>query len=383
VNDLLIGAGVIGSRNLTDIPRCADLFSHLGTRLAGEPEQEQPPRYHFGYPGSTHDFQSEGERGAVLALRQVGGESLSRQGALQMSLRGLNKKGECRVFVPTYLRPAMLSANNYQASFSPTIWPGQTIRARLYLPPDAPVGLLVAPFAWDDNAETRHQAQVTELTPAEWHEISFQVPPLHNALLTRAGLLFRALGQPWGGAVLLDWLDWDGAPEWSSDFSRDRAEYDAASGWTFLRGFWRLEGGAYHGSGVGLSESYTGDPDWRDLELNVDLVPLAGERHHILVRVQGTRRSYVVGLAGQGRLALYKNAGAYREVAAAPLNWAHGQRVRITVAAVDAELVVAANGQELLRWHDEGEAYLSGQIGLGNGLGCHTRFERVKVRPLH
>jgi hypothetical protein len=299
---------------------------------------------------------------------------------LQISLRGLNKKGECRVFVPTYLRPAALSANNYQASFSPVVWPGQTIQAHMYLPPDAPAGLLAAPFVWDDNAEIQHQAPATALEPGEWHDISFQVPPLHNALLSRAGLVFRTLGLPWGGRVLLDWLDWGGAPEWSSDFGRDRAEYDAASGWTFLRGFWRLDSGAYHGSGVGLSESYTGDTSWCDLCLTVDLVPLAGERHHVLVRVQGARRSYVVGLAGGGRLAIYKNAGGYHEVAAAPLAWAHGRRVRLAITVAGAELMVAADGQSLLRWRDDDAPYLSGQIGLGNGPACHTRFERVVMR---
>jgi ADP-ribosylglycohydrolase len=383
VNDLLIAAGVLGSRNLTDIPRCADWFSRLGARLAGASEQERPPRYHFGYPGTTHGFQSEGERAPVLELRQVAGERAEKRGALQISLRGLNKKGECRVFVPTYVRPAVLSANNYQASFSPTLWPGQTIQARLYLPPDAPAGLLVAPFAWDDNAEHQHQATATELAPGEWREISYQVPPLHNALLSRAGLVFRTLGPAWGGRALLDWLDWSGAAEWSSDFGRDRAEYDAASGWTFLRGFWRLDRGAYHGSGVGLSESYTGDLDWRDLQLTIDLVPLAGDGHHVLLRVQGARRSYVVGLAGSGRLALYKNAGGYREVAAAPFYWEHGRRVRLAVTATGNELTVAADGQPLLRWRDHDAPYLHGQIGVGNGPGCHTRFERVAVRSAH
>jgi hypothetical protein len=183
--------------------------------------------------------------------------------------------------------------------------------------------------------------------------------------------------------VLLEWLDWGGAPEWSSDFGRDRAEYDAASGWTFLRGFWRLDSGAYHGSGVGVNESYTGDLSWRDLYLSVDLAPLAGDHHHVLVRVQGARRSYVVGLAGSDRLALYKNAGGYRELAAAPLAWVHGRRMRLAVTAVGAELVVAVDGQQLLRWRDEDMPYLSGQIGLGNQPACHTRFERVEVRPVH
>jgi ADP-ribosylglycohydrolase len=379
MNDLLVGAGVLGARNLTDIPRCADLFCRLGARIAGE-EPAALPRYHFDYPGSTHGFAAEGERGSVLALRQVAGENVTGRGALQITLRGLNKKGECRVFVPTYLRAAALSANNYQASFSPAISPGQTIRARLYLPPDAPSGLLAGLFVWDDNAQAQHQAEPVELMPGAWRALSFRVPPLDNALLSRAGLVFRTAGQPWSGRALLDSLDWDGAPEFGCDFSRARLEYDAIGGWTFLRGFWRLEGGAYHGSGVGFNESYTGEPAWRDLALVVDLVPLAGEQHHILLRVQGARRSYAVGLAGAGRLALYKNAGGYREVASAPLEWELGRRVRLSVAATGPELAVEADGRLLLRWRDDDTPYLNGQIGLGNGPGCHTRFERIAVK---
>jgi hypothetical protein len=213
-----------------------------------------------------------------------------------------------------------------------------------------------------------------------WQTLTWTVPPLANALLSDVGLSFRTTGTPWSGRVLLDWLDWDGAPEWICDFSHERPEYDAISGWTFVRGFWRLDSGAYHGSGVGVNESYTGDPQWRDLQLAVDLVPLVGEQHMMLLRVQGTRRSYAVGLAGTNRLVLYKNAGGYQEVASAELAWTHGTCVRLEVTAKAAELIVAVDGQPLLQWHDEDAPYLSGQIGLGNGAGCHTRFERVAVR---
>jgi len=382
VNDLLVAAGLLGSRNLTDIPRCADLFVRLGARVAGEQDPPALPRYHFDYPGSTHGFQAEAERGNVVALRQVAGADFTGRGALQISLRDLNKKGECRVCVPTYLRPAELSANNYGASFSPTIYPGQTIRARLYVPPDAPAGLLAAPFVRDANGCDEHQATGTPLVPGEWQTLSFRVPPLPNALLSRAGLVLRTTGPAWSGRVLLDWLDWDGPPEWDCDFSRERAEGDAISGWTSLRGFWRLDEGGYHGSGVGLNESYTGDPAWRDLRLTVDLVPLLGEQHHLLLRVGGARRSYAVGLAGAGRLALYKNSGGYREVASAALPWTHGTRLRLAVTAVGDELSVSHDEHTLLRWRDEDAPYLSGQIGLGNGPGCHTRFERVAVRGM-
>ena len=37
INDVLITAGLLGARNLLDIPGCVDLFCRLGRRVAGAP----------------------------------------------------------------------------------------------------------------------------------------------------------------------------------------------------------------------------------------------------------------------------------------------------------------------------------------------------------
>ncbi|MBK8031851.1 MAG: hypothetical protein IPK17_20690 [Chloroflexi bacterium] len=48
-------------------------------------------------------------------------------------------------------------------------------------------------------------------------------------------------------------------------------ESGGISQWTRLRGYW-LEDGAYHGSGVGECESYSGDIEWSNYALEVALV---------------------------------------------------------------------------------------------------------------
>lgn len=380
LNDQLVVASLIGCRNLLDIPACADLFACLGQQLAGVAPSPALPRYHFDYPGATHNFQAEGHRGTVIDLRQRANVGEDRHGALQATVRGLNKKGECYVFVPTYYRPAELSGNNYGASFSPLIYPGQTITADLFLPADASDQLLAALSAWDDNHQTSHQAPGTPLTPGQWHTLTYTVPPLANALLARVGVVLRNLGQPWSGHFLLDGLDWRGPVDWSTDFRSERPEYGALSQWTFLRGYWRLEDGAYHGSSAQDGESYTGDINWRDLWLSVDMAPLAGDYHNINMRVQGARRSYAVGLAPGQRLVMYKNTGGYRPIATAPLAWEHGRRYRVEVNVDGPAIAVAVDEQPLLHWVDPEAPYLHGQIGLSTFSGSHTRYERVAVR---
>ena len=382
INDVLVAASLTGARNLWSIPACADLFVALGRRVAGQADGEELPRFHFDYPGSTHGFHastfstygsSPEARGAeVIDLRQVV------PSALQVTLRGVGKKAEARVAVHTYLRPAALSANYYGASFSPQVYPGQTITARLSVSTDASRGLLAAAFVWDDNNGMVHQSPGTELVPGRWCSLSFQIPRLENALLSQTGIVLRNLGEMWHGPLLIDSFDWSGPPDFSCDFSKERPEYGAISQWTFLRGSWRLETGAYHGSGASVSESYTGDPAWRDVSLEVDLVPLAGSSHNINVRVQGARRSYAVGLAPDDRVVVYKNARGYRPVAEAGFAWQLGKRYHLRVETIGPALRATVDGRTLIAWTDPDEPYLSGQIGLSNFAG-HTRCERMRV----
>ena len=380
MNDVLVTAGLLGTRNLLDISACADLFCRLGRRVAGAPDENVKARYHWDYPGATHGWCQRASGGTVIALRQ---SPLDDGGTLRATVRKLSKKGEARLFVRTYIRPSELSANYYGASFSPTIYPGQQMRARVYLPPDAPARLSASLYVLDGNPGEAHQGRAQTLQPGTWQELSWSIPELHGACLVEAGVVLRNLDNPWSGSLLLDDFDWAGPPRFSYDWSQERAEYGGVSQWTLLRGYWRLQDGAYHGSGSGINESYSGDPEWRDYTLTVRLVPLTGEQHHINVRVQGALRSYALGLAPDQQLALYKNDHGYTPVASAAFAWQHGQSYELALRVEGNRLHASATGGPELEWTDDGpdgtRPYLQGQIGVSNFAGCHTRYEAIHV----
>nr|PZN57059.1 MAG: hypothetical protein DIU68_04950 [Chloroflexota bacterium] len=382
INDLLIAASVIGTRNILTIPQCVDLFCRLGRQLAGESEIEARPRYHFRYPGSVNNFHVEGERAIPTHRHQT---EIAGEPALQVSIRKLNKKGEARIYTRTYYRPSELSGNSYAAMFTPLVAPGQTLRARVYLPEDAPDSARAALYVYDDNAGEYHQAEGQPLTPGQWHELTYQIPPLTDAILSQAGILLRVLDPLWqAGSIGLAWLDWDGQPNYRTTFAKDRPETTAISGWTRLRGYWRLENGAYHGSGNGDCETYSGDIRWGDYRLSAELIPILGDHHRVNVRVQGALRSYAFGLAPDGKVALYRKDRVYAEVASAPFAWRHGVTYRLTVEARGDELAATVEGageRAELRWRDAGSPYLTGQIGLSTGHGGHTRYLNVEVSP--
>lgn len=388
INDLWVGASIIGTRNLSDAASQSSLIARFGLKLAGEQVPSSKARYPFSLPGATHGFQSRSHLGTVVALRQVETPSLAKKdakgtkasSALRVTIRKLKKKGEARIFVPTYLRPEQLSSNYYGASFSPKICPGQVLRVRLFLPDDAPNLLHAGLYVWDDNRDVGYQDPGKALVPGQWHELEYRIPPLHGACLNEAGVVFRNMGEPWSGSALLADFDWSGTPDFSFDFVRERHEYDAISQWTYLRGYWRLEGGGYHGSGNEISETYSGDIEWTDYVLHARLTPLSGGHHFVLARVGGGLRSYALGLTPNG-LTLYKNARGYQLMASASLDWQHNQSYELSLSVKGNTLTGWLDGGPRLDWTDD-KPYKHGQIGLSNFSGCHTCYEHIAIRPI-
>ncbi len=380
INDLLIASGIVGTRNLLTIPQCADLFAALGRRLAGEAPANKP-RYHFAYSGSTGNFSAEGYNGRPIHWQQgrVGSTP-----TLQTSIRKLTKKGEIRITTRTYYRPRELSSNYYEACFTPLLYPGQAVTAAVYLPPDAPETLHAALCVHDDNAKEWHQAEGVTLAPGAWAVLRYEIPPLKDACLSQVGVVLRNLGEAWEtGSFHLYELDWSGTPDYTLTFAKERTESGGVSQWTRLRGYWRLENGAYHGSGVGECESYSGDPRWTDIAIEADVTPLTGDYHNVNLRVQGALRSYAFGLAPDGVIALYKKAGGYTRLKTLQFGWRHGETYCLSLRAEDTMLIgviIASDGRtQTLSYQDDDAPYLHGQIGVSTWQGGHSAFRRVRV----
>jgi hypothetical protein len=381
INDVLIAANLIGTRNILTIPQCADLFCHLGRQMNGL-DSTAAPRYHFRYPGSANAMEVLGERAIPIHHAQT---VVDGAGVMRVSIRKLNKKGELHLFTRTNYHPGDLSGNSYGAQFTPIIAPGQTIRARVYLPAeDTPDSVLAALFVYDEHHDLVHQAQSIPLTPG-WHDLSFTVPHLENASLAQVGVIVRVLDPIWErGSICLESLDWEGAPSYKTTFSKERPETAAISGWSRWRGYWRLEDGTYNGSGPGWCESYSGDARWTDYRVSAEVIPMLGDYHQLNLRVQGALRSYAFGLAPEGHIALYKKDRDYQPVATAPFAWQHGVAYRLTVTATGDTLTAQAEGggeTATLRWQDADQPYRHGQVGFSTGQGGHTRYLSLEVGP--
>lgn len=380
LNDFFTLASLTGSRNIADVAGAADAMIRHGHRQAGLAEPPRKARYHFDFPGSTQGFAAVNDGCDLVTVDQTGDAG---GGCLRITGSTIFRRRSMGAAVRTYLRPSDLDGNNYKGSFSPMLYPGQTVRARVMPHPDAHPELLARLFVRDANAgRLVEQSPSVPLTPGTWTTLAWRIPPMTGALIDQVGVWITAMHTPrLTEAAYLDDLDWDGAPEYEIDFAKERMETDASSQWTFVRGYWSLEGDAYIGSGVGQNETYSGDLGWGDYTVAAEICPVNGDAHMLLARAQGALRSYALALL-PGRLALLRNEHGYVEAASAPYAWQHGRRYRLSLRAEGGALRGQVQGEgepASVAWTDP-QPYLTGMIGLANQRGCRTEYRHVAVR---
>ena len=136
INDLTVFSGNAGALNISDIPEGASYMARLAYMLDG---QEPPAMWkriwsrnreycHFEFPGSTHAFRIRGNG----RLENTSYRSAYGTRSLLITF-GEDDKAEnrCEIFRKTYYEPKDFSDSRYDPSFSPTVYPGQTVRCRL------------------------------------------------------------------------------------------------------------------------------------------------------------------------------------------------------------------------------------------------------------
>ena len=210
-----------------------------------------------------------------------------------------------------------------------------------------------------------------------------EIPYFENVCISEVGIDIRSLMEdPWSGMIYLDDFDWTGMPNYATRLGELKDNGKTVTGWTAYYGYWRIDGG-YCGSGPNFNESYTGDIDWQDYKLTVDMQPVLGGQHLVNLRVQGGLHSYALGFVGRNEIGILKKVGGdYEPVVAQPFEWVLGQFYQLGAQAKGTELSIMVDGQLLLTWNDDSGPYLQGQVGFGNGPGSHTRFTTFRIEPV-
>jgi ADP-ribosylglycohydrolase len=338
-----------GGRAITDALSTAYRVASLGRALAAEAplRPRGGARFHFSQPGSVQGFRAEG------------GTIANPDG------QGLVVRGGCAT-TPTFIPAEALGPGGYGLMASPTLYPGQTVRAALVGLTPAAVRLLVRHHGPDDRL-------VTLCGPEAAQEVAWVVPDTAGALIAEVGLEVRG-----DGAVRLERLTWDGVPAATFGPSARRGWvaavdqlHDAPAPFAY-----RL----IQNEGTGLA--IQGAREWTDYRLEAAVAPHLAAAAGIAARVQGLRRYYALLLAAGAKVRLVKALdGARTVLAEADLAWEYDAACTLAVTVAGSRLRADVGGRALFDVTDSDQPLTNGAVAM---ICAEGRIDvgPVAVRPV-
>lgn len=353
VADRLFLSSADGGSAVADAVGVSYAVAHAGFRLAGEaapPAPKQGARFHFSLPGSVQGFAPTAAAAAVV--RNVPD---ARLGARALAIQGMapSPSDVIRVCTPTFTPPNVERMRTYDLLASPTLNPGQTIRARLSTPPGREgkieAALTISVYEGDAlEALTGEFASVAE----DGRTLTWTVPDCGSRPVAEVGVALRGSGD-----VLLDYLDWTGEPTLTlcrpargGSFWR-RAWVDGVTTWMAEPSGFAFRLSQEQGHGLLIY----GTRDWRDYRVACRLAVNLGSGG-VAARVQGMRRHYALQLAPGGIIQLLLAYDQERTtLAQAPCPWQLDETRELALEVegellrgyVDGELVVQATDSRL------------------------------------
>jgi hypothetical protein len=282
----------------------------------------------------------------------------------------------------TFIPPEARAMPGYQLLASPTLYPGQTVRARVAAdaanPSNVTVRLVVDAYDGDDRTGTSRGPAV-DLAPGADAVLSWELPVAVGHPICAVGIEIGH-GRYGEGTVLLDWLTWDGAPRLTLDRPPGTG--------TMWRRAWadgvdRFDGHfpepfrLVQNEGTGIASQ--GCREWTDVRVEAPVSSFLMRRGGVAVRVQGMRRFYALLLCDDGMARLVRARDGERVLAEVPFAWEAGRTYRMWLQATGGRLEAWLDGEPLFAVEDEAPL-TGGGIGLVCTEGC-LAVGAVEVRP--
>lgn len=334
-------------------------------------------RFHFSFPGSVQGFET------LEGTCSIKNAPLGESRALAVDYESLQPDAPARVATWTFLPPDARRIKGYELMASPTLYSGQTVRARVVA--DAqntePVTcrLFISIYEKDDQLVSIDGPEAT-LSPGEAHLFEWQVPDTSGAPIALVGLALSSEKSA-SGRLYLDSMGWEGEPR----LTLSRPAHGGTmwlKAWT--NGVDRVDGWSepfrlIHDEGRGLLMH--GTREWRDYEVAADVTPHMVEAAGIAARVQGMRRYYALLLCRDGKARLVKALDGERLLGEADFPWRFGETHQLKLAVHGVRLQAWVDDQLLFDVEDHERPLTSGAIALVCEEG-RTATRKVRVNPV-
>lgn len=362
-------------------------------------------RFHFELPGSVQGFVSEESIAArgVVTLENVEGFSESGSRALAIHYHGLAAGRIGRVETPTFIPSREIARyferRGYRLLASPTIYSGQTIRARIVASAQnsrpVQVSLYLKHYNAADDLTDIHD-EPSFLAAGESTVLTWRVPSTQGYPIAFVGVQVEGTGGQ-GGTVYLDYLTWGGAPKVTLNRPTEREKNRLAhvAGPTLWKMAW-IDGFASRERLADMDywpESYRliqnrgrglqiqGTREWTDYQVIARMTPHMCVAGGVAVRVQGMTRYYAMLIDREKTRIIRAFEGRDTVLAQTDTGWEFGRTYELNLRVEGNRLVGSVDGVDVLAAQDPDNLFTGGGIALiseEGRIGC----DHVEVRPL-
>lgn len=396
-----------GGRSITDaVIETYHLVNMARTLRGQEPiSPKDGARFHFEAPGSVQGFVCENSIAAreVVTLQNELGHSQSGTRSLAIHYEGLATERVGRVetatFVPSREVARYFERRGYRLHASPTIYPGQTIRARIEAGADSDGPVQVSLYLKHYNAAdelTMVEGEAMSLAPGSSCTLTWRVPDMQCYPIAQVGLQVQGIGGQ-SGTIFLDYLTWDGSPDvlLNRPAERERNRLASVSGPSMWKLAWidgldsreRLADLDYWPESYRLIQNegrgllMQGTREWTDYQITVRMTPHMCQAGGVAVRVQGMTRYYALLLDHERARLIRAFEGRDTVLAEASRGWTWGDSYTLNLKVQGMRLTASINGEVVLTAVDPKHLFTGGCIALVSEVG-RIGCEHVEVRPL-
>ncbi len=332
---------------------------------------KQGARFNFDFPGAAQGFmpdQSVDARG-TLTLENVAGHSSTGRRSLAFHYGGVATARTARAGTATFLTPEAAKMPGYGLICSPTLYAGQTVRARVEA--DAAnsktvaCNLYVRVYGAGNECVIR-QGPVTQLQPGTATDLVWTLEATGGDPIAEIGLEIHSdprVRARADGTLYLDTLTWDGAPT----VTLAKPDHNGTM-WqqAWVNGVDHLAMGSdlrvIQNRGTGLL--IQGSGDWQDYEVSATITPHLIKRGGLAARVQGMRRYYALLLCHDRRICLVKALDGDTILAEADFAWNYDEPYELTLRVTGDHIVASVNSTQLFDVTDQDRPLTAGGIAL-------------------
>ncbi|MBW3696173.1 ADP-ribosylglycohydrolase family protein [Vibrio sp. T187] len=375
--------------HIFDAVQETDKLFAIATYLHTGMKPEPTPKFHFPFSGAVQGFALDTNPDYLRTAIMYNDSN-----ALSVDFRNLINGVPLRFKTATHTpSDSKVNESSYHIVGSPTLYPTQTISAKVSLSDDANAAVSARIFVevYDSqlNIETIHSSPV-ELTPNMTSVLNWTVPSLDQRMIANVGIQVEStITRSQKGTVQLHELDWQGTPTltigvdekpiheiWDSSFINTMdtcIKFDNQD-------IYRLVNNDANHPGVFVY----GNKDWRDYTLNLSLTSQIKQPFGPIVRYQGLSRFYRVQLTADDQIQLILNHYDQTNVIAqADFPWVPHKPYQFDVHVKGNQFLCYINNELVLEATDTEmpESFASGAAGFYNQLGP-VHFTNMTIKAI-